>query len=463
MNIGRHIAMSITARLAEFSSGIRYEDIPAMAVSGAKECILDCLGCMFAGSVEPVGKIVSDYVRREGGKRQARLMNRTFKSTAALAALANGTMAHALDYDDACVALPWHPTSSILPCLMALGESRRISGKELIESYTGGLEVAVRLGRAIFPNYMETGWHNTGTIGSIAAAASASRLLCLTTQQTLMALGIASSEASGLRKNFGTMTKPFHAGNSAKNGVTAAVLAGMGFSADDASLEGDLGLCASLGGSDELLEEMIKTLGAAWELVSPGITLKAYSSCYATHRCIDAVLRIKRQNQFGPDDIVEIQLETDPSVPQKLRYHQPSTPLQGKFSLEFCVSVAMLEGEAGLNQFTDEKIADSRVLNLLKKVKYVHDVVGEEGGSQADPSEGVTVKLRDGRKINQQVSAVKGHPQNPMSPEELKAKYRQCSSLVLSPDQTERSFALLSDLENMADINHLWDVIQPGK
>lgn len=447
---------NLTKEVADFVVQSCYEGMPQKAVTTAKKCILDSLGCILAGSVEPVGRIITEYVRDLGGKPQATVIGGGFTTSPPLAALANGVMAHALDYDDSCLSWIGHPTAVLLPAILALGELRHASGKEVIESHVLGIEVAAKVGRSVHANYFKGGWHNTGTVCSIGAAVAAAKILKLNSQQTRVALGIAASEAAGLRKNFGTMTKPFHAGNAAKNGVVAALLAERGFSADESILEERLGFCVALGGNEETLAEVTKTLGAPYDLVSPGAVLKAYPACYGTHKAIESTLFLKNKYGFDAEDILEVQYETEAIVPQVLRYHQPKTPLEGKFSLEYCVAIAALDGRVGLAQFTKEKVADPKVQQLLQRVKYA-PVSGAAEKRDLEFPERVTIKLRDGRQYSHEISVVKGAPRRPMTREERLSKYRECAGLVLGAEQIERSLSLVTRLEALEDITQLMD------
>ena len=447
----------VTKQIADFVVGSSYEEMPHDSVVAARECILDGLSCALAGSVEPVSKIINEYVREQGGNPQATVIAGGFKTSIALAALANGVMIHALDYDDNCFRLPLHPSAVILPAILALGEMRHASGKEVLEGYLLGFEIAAKLGRIIQEHYYNTGWHNTGTVGTVGAAVAAAKIMKLTRKQVQVALGIAASEAAGLRKNFGTMTKPFHAGKAAENGVVAALLAKKGFSANESIFEGPLGFCATLGGSEEALNDMYKSMGSPYELESPGVTLKAYPSCFGTHKGIEGILSLKSEYGFKSDDIVEIEVETDPVLPQVLAYHQPRTPLEAKFSLEYCVTIAALDGRVGLQQFSERRLLDPHLQELLQRVKYVH--VNGVQKRQAEYAEKVTIRLRNGSTYNRRISVVKGEPRNPMRKEERMAKYHKCASLILGNGDTENLLALALDLETIDDITKLTDII----
>jgi 2-methylcitrate dehydratase PrpD len=444
-------------RIANFIVETSYEQLPPEAVNIAKRSILDCLGCALAGSEEDTSKIVNDYVRAEEGKPEAGVIGGSFKTTAPQAAWANGTKAHALDYDD--VAFPLHPTVAILPGLLAVGEKFHLSGKDVLLAYITAFEVEARLREVELP-HVEQGWHVTSTSGSIGAAAAVAKMLGLEAEKVRMALGIAASLAGGLRKNFGTMTKPLHAGNAARNGVVAAMLAQKGFTADENIFSGPLGFCRVLGGGADYDEvKLSQELGTDFHIVSPGIGLKLHPSCAATHWALDAAAFLRKEYAINAADIDEVECRTSAGAPKILFHSRPKTALEGKFSLEFCVAIAFLDGQATLREFTDEKVKDSAVQEFMKRVKYVHP---PEMGVLLIPQEvcrgEMVVKLRDGKTYSSKVDVAKGEPQNPLNREEVSSKYWACVCPPLSSRDAEHSINLISGLESVEDITQLMDI-----
>ncbi|MFC1864667.1 MmgE/PrpD family protein [Chloroflexota bacterium] len=448
--------MGTTEQIARFIVETRYAGIPAEAVRLAKDAILDGLGVTLAGSIETAGKIITQYVREVGGASQAGVIGGGFKTSAPQAALANGTMAHALDYDDVLWLMGGHPTVPVLPVVLALGEMYHCSGRDVLEAYIVGVEVEARIGSGIGSRHYAVGWHSTATLGTLGATAAAARMLGLSVPETRMALGIAASEAGGLRQNFGTMTKPFHAGNAARNGLVAAMLAQKGFTADENILENPFGFCFVLGGEGEYsLEMMTKSLGDPFAVVNPGLDMKPYPCCRITHRCIDAILHIIEEYHPAVAEVAGVECQTSLDSPQVLIHHQPRTALEGKFSMEYCMARALLDGEIQMAQFTEEKVLDPRAQELLQRVKYVH---AESVEGRLLP-EVVTVRLRDGRQHSHEVLIAKGAPENPLTTEELMAKYRDCACLVFPLEATERSLELVSHLEEIKDIAELADLL----
>ena len=448
-----------TERIAKFIEQMSYEQLPVAAIEVSKRSILDCLGVALAGCDEDAGRIISEYAK-DTGKPEAGVIGGGFKTSIDQAAWVNGTKAHALDYDDYFVpdnSTPYHPTVAILPAVLAVGEKLHISGREALLSYITGFEVEARIAMTCAKQQYDLGWHTTSTLGSIGAAAAIAKMLKLDEEKIRITLGIASSLSGGLRKNFGTMTKPLHAGNAARNGVMAAILAQWKFTADRDILDNPLSFCEVLGGEAE--QEVDKTnqgVKAGFYIVSPGIALKPYPSCAYSHWAIDAALDLKREATIAPDNIVEVECQTSSGLPHVLIYSYPKTALEGKFSLEFCVAIALIDGEASLKQFTDEKVKNSTVQELIKKIKYVHPP--EMGSGLVDLGGELVVKLRDGRIYSRKVDMAKGNPQNPLSRDELIHKYRDCVRLSLSPEDTNKSLDLLLNLESIRDIAELMDI-----
>jgi len=451
--------VSFTERIAKFIGQMSYDQLDAAAVDVSKRCILDCLGVTLAGSEEEAGRIVSEFVK-DTGKPEAGVIGESFKTSADQAAWVNGTKGHALDYDDYFIPdhlTPYHPTVALLPAVLAVGEKLHISGKEVLLSYITGFEIEARIAMSCVKQQYDLGWHTTSTLGSLGAAAAIAKMLKLDEEKIEIALSIASSLAGGLRKNFGTMTKPLHAGNAARNGVVAAILAQRGFTADRSILDSPLSFCEVLsGGIEQETADMNEAAKAEFYIVLPGVALKPYPSCAYTHWAIDAALELGKEARVVPDNIVEIECQTSSGLPMVLIHSCPKTALEGKFSLEFCIAIALIDSEVSLKQFADEKVKDSAVQELIKKVKYVHPL--ETGTELMDLKGRIVIKLQNGEIHSRQVDVAKGNPQNPLGKDELIYKYKDCVRLSLSPDNTDKSLDMLLNLESVGDIAELMDI-----
>lgn len=452
--------MGATEIIANFIVQTQYDQIPKEAIDFANGAILDGLGCALAGTQEPSGKIMTAYVKELGGKPEATVFGGGFKTSAPQAALANGTMAHALDYDDVAVTWVGHPTVALLPAVLALGERGKLCGRDALAGYILGFEVGAKLGACIGLGHYALGWHATVTLGTMAAAAASAKMLRLDGHQTRMALGIATSLAGGTRQNFGTMTKPFHAGNAARNGMVAALLAKRGFTADEAILESPMGFFRLFsGGADCDIAKATQGLGQPFDIVSPGVSMKPYPCCRLTHRCIDAILYLIKEYRPRPEDVERVECRTAEAAPQVLIHSRPKAALEGKFSMQYCMAIALLDGQVGLKQFTDEKVLDPKAQELLSRVEFVHPE-GLTGMEVLTMPEAVTIKLKDGRELSHEVAIPKGDPPNPMTEEELALKYRDCASFVLSPQETQKSLEMVSHLEDLKDITQLMELLR---
>jgi len=384
-------------------------------------------------------------------------LGRALRLPAADAALANGTAAHALDFDDVSLPMRGHPSAPLLPAVLALGEASGSSGLGILTAFVLGFEVEAKLGRAIGGPHYALGWHATSTLGTLGAAAACARLLRLDAGRTQMALGIAASLASGLQQNFGSMTKPLHAGWAARSGVVAAQFAARGFSAGAEALEGPAGFLRAMSGGAEPGLTPFDALGEPFEIVSPGVGVKLYPCCYAVHRALDAVLELRAENGIAPANVAEVRVEVNRGGLMPLRVEAPATGLEGKFSLEYCLAAALIDGGVGLASFTDEAVRRSAVREMMAKMNVTEGVESAEFpiGGYAE----VRVALRDGTEHAMRVDVPRGDPSRPLAWEELAAKFRDCAGGVLSAEGTEGSLDLVRRLEELDSVGRLTEAI----
>ena len=440
--------MEATKTLAEFIVDTDLGKIPPEAGELGKQAILDCLGVSLAGSRDPLALKVVALLRDMGGRAQATVWGRRFKTSSPLAAFANGAFSHALDFDDINRTMRGHPTVPVLPAVLAVGEEIQASGKAILAAYLVGFEVEAKLGAGLNPHLFENGWHPTAVLGVMGAAAAAAKLLRLSAEKARHALGIAASEASGLRQNFGTMTKPLHVGRASENGVIAAILASKGFTADPDIIEGKLGYARAFAGPEKYnLAKITERLGRPYDILSPGVGLKRFPSCARTHPGIDAMLDLVQVNDIRPQDVESIVCQGSYTTPTMLIHSRPQTALEGKFSMEFCVALAMLERKVGLPYFKDRKVQHPSVQELVRKVRFEirPDLATIE--NSGNPSTTVKVLLKDGKEFAKTVDEAKGTPQNPLTPEEIKDKYRQCVKGIQKRNEMEKTIDLVFNLE----------------
>ncbi|OGQ94205.1 MAG: MmgE/PrpD family protein, partial [Deltaproteobacteria bacterium RIFOXYA2_FULL_55_11] len=367
--------MGLTQEVVGFVSRTRYRDIQPEVIRLAQGFILDGLGVTLAGSTEKGSRILQGHVRQIGGRGEAMVVGAGFLAPSAKAALANGASGHAMDYDDTQLStskesvygLLTHPTVPVLSAVLAVGEKEKISGQDFLLAYILGVEVECRIADAINPRHYQSGFHSTATIGGLGAAMAVGKLLGLKEEPLARTLGIAASMASGLRENFGTMTKPLHAGRAAENGVTAAQLAEKGFTSAVNILEAKRGFFnAMAGGYDET--KIVGCLGHPYFMQEPGISIKPYPSGSLSHPAQDLILDLVKMHDLHGGDIESIEVGTNSNVPNALIYPMPKTALEGKFSIPFCMAVGVLERKAGIAQFTDRKVRDPKVVELMKRV-----------------------------------------------------------------------------------------------
>jgi len=449
---------SFMDRICDFVTQVEAKAIPRDALDTARLGITDFIGVTLAGSRNKLSRIIISYGKKMGGSPEATIVGEGFKTSQYLAALINGTMGHALDYDDMSVSPIVHPSVFLAPAILAVGENTSASGIDTLTAYVVGYEVAGCIGEPIFQSHYVQGWHSTATFGSLGAVAAAGWLLKLTAHQLKMAMGIAASLAGGLRQNFGTMTKPLHAGKAAANGVQAALLAQAGFTADDDIFGAPLGFAKVFGHPEEVnWEKAGEKLGRAFRITSPvGLATKPYPSCGFTHTAIDAALHIKRTYQVRADDIGHVQLGTSPFDKQILIHHRPKTGLEGKFSLEYCVARALVSGEVVLRHFTDAAVAQPAAKQLIKKMEWTEQYPMPATGTQeAFGIKSVKATLKNGTEHHKEVRIAKGMPGNPLSTDEFRAKYRDCASTVLTDVEVEKSLSALSGLQGANNLKKI--------
>jgi 2-methylcitrate dehydratase PrpD len=426
---------------------------PADARAAAARAFLDTIGVTLAGACEPAGRIVQQVIAADGAG-PCHVLGASLSASATNAALANGTAAHAHDYDDMCFVSLAHPSAPLVAAALAAGELAHAAGARLLDAYIVGFEIEGRVGRAMNPRHYQRGWHCTSTLGTIGAAAAASRLLDLTATQTDHALAIAASEASGLKENFGSMVKPLHAGLAARNGVLAADLAHAGMTASLSAIDGPQGFLAAMDSASPSLGDLIADLGSRWEIVDTGITVKLYPSCAATHPSLDAILDLRRLETFTADDVASVDVGVDPITPTVLLYERPSSPLEGKFSMPFCAAAAVVDGYVGLDTFDEAKLRDPKILAMQSRVTMRVDETLDASAPPLTQAR-VTVALRDGRSLSASANGARGYPERPATDAELEAKFLSCAARVMPQSRAQRALAAVREIARASDVHAL--------
>ncbi|HET9490886.1 MAG TPA: MmgE/PrpD family protein [Methylomirabilota bacterium] len=443
--------MTAIARLSDFVVKTTLEDCPRPALDAIRRAALDTVGVMLAGAGEPAARAVREVIRAEGGAPLCTVLGTALRTAPTWAALANGTAGHAHDFDDTSFALMGHPSVPLLAALLACAEAEMADGAALALGYLVGFEVNAALGSGLNPPHYERGWHATSTIGTFGCAAGAARVLGLDPAQTRQALALAASLASGVQENFGTMTKPYHAGHAARSGVLAARLAREGLTASESALDGKRGFSAAFGGNP--LDEAVERLGRRWHLVDSGIAVKPYPSCAFTHPAVDALLDLRRQHGLEAGDVTAVEIGISRIAIEVLSYPRPATALERKFSMQFCAATALVEGRLDFLAFRDGEVDDPVVQALMPAVTMVADESLAGGAEQARSR--VTVRLRDGRALHSPPRGASGHPDRPLSAQALHEKFLGCASPVVGRDEAEAVAEQIAHLEDIPDVRAL--------
>ncbi|MFI4988127.1 MAG: MmgE/PrpD family protein [Alphaproteobacteria bacterium] len=445
----------LTRDAGAFVAGIAFRDLPEEAVRIARTGFIDCIGTMIAGSVEPAPRLLRQVLGVDGRAGEASLYLGRERAPAPEAAWINGTAGHALDYDD--VAQRGHPSTVLVPVLLAEGETLGSSGREVIAAYAAGYELWAELAGRETDRHHEKGWHPTGIFGAIAAAAAAAALRRLDPLRAAYAIAIGASQSSGIGANFGTMTKPFHAGRAAHSGVIAARLAAAGFTASPDALEHPLGFLSAVSPAGRVDRETpARGLGVSWRLAEDGLSIKKYPCCYCTHRAIDAMLGLAAAHPLAAGDIARITVSLSKAHALILRNHRPGTGLAAKFSMEFAMAAAVIAGRVGLAELSDDSVRRRDVQELIARVVLEPNENYDEeslGGAVYDQ---VFVHLKDGVVLqSEQVRRARGHAERPLASEELWQKFAGCLATVNSGHDAAKLFARLERLEELASVREL--------
>jgi 2-methylcitrate dehydratase PrpD len=382
---------NLTQVLARQSAALEYDAMPAEAHELARQCVLDYFGVALAGAGDQLVRLLLDELAEAGGAPQASVIGRQTRLPAVAAALVNGAAGHALDYDDVNMAMPGHPSVAILPGLLALAELRRSSGREVITAFVAGYETACRIGAALQPGHYNLGFHSTGTVGAFGAAAACARLLGLDAEATAMALGIAGTQAAGLKSQFGTMCKPFHAGKAAQNGLLAARLAARGFSSRADIIECVQGF-ALTHGPDFSPEAALATPEAGLHLFAN--LFKYHAACYLTHAPIECARRLREQHRLTPEAVAGITLRLDASCERVCNIPTPVDGLQSKFSLRQTVAMALAGVDtASLGAYSAENAHDPALMGLRARIEIDWQDSWPQTLSELE------IELTDGRRV----------------------------------------------------------------
>jgi 2-methylcitrate dehydratase PrpD len=450
--MGMHIRVgdgpTCTQDFSRFIAGLRFSDLPASAVHAARRGVLDWLGCALAASRHPTLDRLIAVLQENGGGDRATVLARRLRLSHGDAALVNGQMGHLLDYDDTHMGgVVLHASSPTLSALLSAAERAPVSGADLILAYVSGFEAGVRVGQSS-PGHHAGGWHLTGTLGTFAAAAAVGKLIGLDAQQLTYAMGIAGTQAAGMQQNRGTMCKSFHAGRAASNGLLAALLAQKGFDSSEEIVEGRRGFCRIY--SDTAApERMTDGLGSQWQIEGNGH--KPYACGVVLHPAIDAMIALHRQPGLQLDKIESIALSVNPLVVSITGTAAPTTGLHSKFSIYHSAAVALVDGDAGIAQYTDERANDPRVVAVRDRISVSVDETLRRDQAAA--------RLVQGGEVREvRVAHASGTVDNPMSDAALQTKFLANATPAIGGAAAQRVCDLVWALEALADVRQLIEV-----
>lgn len=437
------MSLDTTNRLSEFNLRTSWEDIPQEILHEGKRCLINFIAVAMYSSRDPSLDILLNIFDLEGGKSHSSIFGVGRRTTMQNAALANGYLGHLEDYDDTHYPTVIHPSSPTFPAALAVGEQLGVSGRDVLVASVLGMEICCRIGVAVVEEQYNHCWHITGTCGVFGAAMAAGRLVGLDTNQMVYAAGIAATQASGLREGFGTMTKPFHPGRAAQSGVMAALLADGGFTATTQAIEGERGFARAFSEHPQLFKAT-EELGDRWEILSNG--LKLYSCGMATHSLIDAAVSLRSEEGVTPENIESIRARVHPSVLEKVNRSHPATGMEGKFSLQHCIALGLVEGAALPHHFIDAKVADRTIAALRDRIIASPEPMLDEEEAELD------VVLQDGRTLTRRVNTPTGSPANPVTDSQLEGKFMSLVRDVLPRPLTEQLLNQLWELDRVEDI-----------
>ena len=450
-----------TQALAEFVVNTDTMNIPDSVLDGSRHAVSDTLGCALAGTLEPVAGVAAQWLQEIGARPQATMWGGGLSSSTAEAAFANGILSHALDFDDSLLSMRGHPSAALVPAALAVGEVTKSSGRSVLAAYALGLEVAGKIARVLGQGHYMRGFHATATVGVFSAATAAARLWGLNAGELQIAWGLAASMSSGLLRNFGTMSKPMHAGQAARNGVMAAWMAHHGATADNNIFEGKENFFVTYGGDDgERPEDLIAKLGKPWEMQHPGIYVKRWPCCYCNHRPIGGMLKLMADHGIRAADVDAVEIGFLPGSDAALISSNPQTGLEGKFSIEYVAAATLLDGKLTLETFTDPMVQRPEIRKLMPKVRRSRiEAPGTYSGILGYTD--VAIATKQGR-FETRVEHTPGSPASPMTEADRVEKFMDCAGRALGAQSAQRLLDLLVKCVTLPDISVLVKATAPA-
>ncbi|MFD0938723.1 MmgE/PrpD family protein, partial [Methylobacterium trifolii] len=432
----------VTRTLARYVVSARYEDLPEAVRKEATRTFLNWVGVAVGGSHHETLDVAVAALQPFSGPPQAGLFGRPERFDIMNAAFLNGVSSHIFDYDDTHLKTVIHPAGPVASAILAYAAMKPVSGAEFLNALVLGIEAECRIGNAVYPNHYDVGWHITGTAGVFGAAAAAGRLMGLTEQQMVYALGLAASQPVGLRESFGSMNKSFNPGRAASNGLFAAILAAKGYTSSDGMIEAKRGWANTVSTKQDY-REITEGLGTRYETLLN--TYKPFACGIVMHPTIDAAIQIRDQERISPDRIARVDLKVHPLVLELTGKTAPKSGLEGKFSIYHAAAVAFVEGAGGEKQFSDRAVADPAVVALRQKIVPV--VTPGIAAAQVD----MTVTLDDGRTVHRFIEHAIGSVETPMTDAQLERKFSDLAEGILPDARTREVMGMCRSLRDLPD------------
>lgn len=442
----------ITKQVAEHINLFTYDQFNDNAIREAKRSLLNWLGVAIgAANHESMDKVLSVSTLL-GSSPQSTVLGRKEKVDMLFASLLNGMSSHIFDFDDTLLETVLHPSAPVFPAVLALAENQKRTGKEVLEAYIIGCEVEARLALSLYPSHYWRGWHITGTVGGIGAAAAISKLLGLDVERTAYAIGISASDPTGLREMFGTMTKPYHPGKAAMNGILAALLAKEGFTSSTQSLEAERGFLKVLS-EENKSHKLVENWGRTWEVEKN--SYKPFASGIVTHPAIDGIIQIQKAHQLSYEEIVAIQIKGHPLVKELTGKTEITTGLEGKFSVFHCVAAGFLHLKAGVNEFSNSFVNNTIVKELRSKISLEIDDTLQEDQAV------IKVLLKNGTEHTHFVEHAIGSVKVPMSDEQLVEKFMDVTDNIIGTGAKQRLIDLIYQFEELENLEEFFQLCTP--
>ncbi|XJZ28713.1 MmgE/PrpD family protein [Bacillota bacterium Lsc_1132] len=442
----------ITKDLALRITTSTFEQMSENAKNEAKRSLLNWLGVAIGAANHESIDMVLNVAKLTGRNEQATVIGRNEKVDMLFASLLNGMSSHIFDFDDTLLETVLHPSAPVLPAILAFSENLKKTGKEVLEAFVVGVEVEARLALSLYPSHYWRGWHITGSVGGVGAAAAISKLIGLDVEKTIYSLGIAATDPTGLREMFGTMTKPYHPGKAAMNGLLAALIGSQGFTSSVKPLEAKRGFIQVL--SEENKVEMVtEHWGEKWEIEKN--SYKPFASGIVTHPAIDGIITIQKEHKLKAEEVESIAITAHPLVKELTGKTEISTGLEGKFSVSHCVAAGFFNLKAGVYEFSNEFVNDPSVINLRKKISLeISDHIKEDQAF-------VKVRLVDGREFNWFVEHAIGSVVNPLTDEQLEEKFIDVTGDMISMTAKKQLIDLVYRFEQLEDLTPFFNLCRP--